>query len=54
MGYVCYGWFALLYKFLNAHLGNGITQRTVTMVAQLLLTSGLVSFEAVLHNFNFF
>ena len=31
------------------HLGNGTSHRTVTMVASLLLTSGLVGYEAVLH-----
>ena len=35
---------------LDAHLGNGIGSKTVTMAAPLLLTSGLVRYEAVLHS----
>ena len=34
---------------LDAHLGNGTGRRTVTMVAPLVLTSGPVRYEAVLH-----
>ena len=33
-----------------AHLGNGTGRRTVTMAALLLLTSGPMRYEAVLHS----
>ena len=33
-----------------AHLGNGTGHRTVTLAAPLLLTSGPVRYEAVLHS----
>ena len=33
-----------------AQLGNGTGRRTTTMVAPLLLTSGSVRYEAVLHS----
>ena len=36
---------------LDAHLKNGTSRRTVTMTAPLLLTSGWVRFEAVLHSY---
>ena len=34
---------------LDAHLGNSTGHRTATMTAPLLLTSGPVQYEAVLH-----
>ena len=34
-----------------AHLGNGTGRRTATMAALLLLTSGPVRHEAVLHSY---
>ena len=34
---------------LDAHLGNGTCRRTVTMTAPLILSSGLLRYEAVLH-----
>ena len=33
----------------DAHLGNGTGRRTATMAAPLLLTSGLVRYEALPH-----
>ena len=36
-------------QLLDAHLWNGTGHRIVTMTALLLLTSGLVRYEAVLH-----
>ena len=35
---------------LDACLGNGTGQRTATMMAPLVLTSGPVRYEAVLHS----
>ena len=35
---------------LDAHLGNGTGHRTATMTAPLLLTSGPVMYETVLHS----
>ena len=37
-------------QLFDAHLGNGTVRRTVTMMAPLILTSGLVRYEAVLHS----
>ena len=37
-------------KYYTSSLGNGPAHRTVTMAAPLLLTSGLVWYEAELHN----
>ena len=36
-------------QLLDAHLGNGTSRRTATMMAPLLFTSGPVRYEAVLH-----
>ena len=36
---------------LDAHLGNGTGPRTATMTGPILLTSGLVRYEAVCHSF---
>ena len=35
----------------DAHLGNGTGRRTPTLAAPLLLTSGSVRYEAVLHSY---
>ena len=37
-------------SLLGAHLRNGTGRRTVTLMAPLLLTSGLARYEAALHS----
>ena len=49
LGHVCmYG--GLCHLLLDAHLGNGTSRRSVTVMAPLLLTSGPVRYEDVLHS----
>ena len=47
---MCVGGVCVGIYLLDAHLGNGSGRRTVTMMAPLLLTHGLVRYEAVLHS----
>ena len=37
-------------QLLDAHLGNGTDCRIATMTTSLLLTSGLMRYDLVLHN----